>query len=177
MTPDELAARTRALIASDRLTAPTRAALAARVAWRAGRPTVLSERQMAVLRAVAARLMPLGALADRVDPAGRFEAALARGGGDGWRYAAMPPDVDAVAAGLDALDAQGFLEASDAERDRMIEAIPGGIADWPVSSTLWFEEVLGQLVQLTYAHPLMQVAIGFDGMADADGWPMGHAQA
>ena len=177
MTPDELAARARALIASDRLTAPTRAALAARLDWRAGRPTVLSERQMAGLRAVAARLVPLGALADRVDPAGRLETALARGGGDGWRYAAMPPDVDAVAAGLDALDAAGFLDAADSDRDRLLEAVQVGIAVWPVPSPLWFEEVLGQLVQLTYAHPLMQVAIGYDGMADADGWPMGHAQA
>lgn len=168
----ELDREARALLASDRLTAPTRAALAARLDWRAGDPEALTARQLATLRAVAARLVPLDALNEVVDPAGRLDAALAAGPGDGWRYAAMPADGNAVAAGLDALDADGFLDLDGERQDQMLARVRGGLDHWPVPSKRWFEEVIAQLVQLAYGHPLVQIAIGYDGMADAGGWPV-----
>jgi len=38
-----------------------------------------------------------------------------------------------------------------------------------VDAARWFEELLCALVELHYAHPLVQVSIGYDGMADAHG--------
>lgn len=106
--PDRLIAQTTALFASDRLTAPTRDALMARLTWRRGETTALSARQIAVLDTVARLLVPLGALDDAVDLAGRLDADLMRGTGDGWRYAALPADREALGLGLDRLDADGF---------------------------------------------------------------------
>ncbi|WP_174291751.1 hypothetical protein [Sphingomonas bacterium] len=166
-----LRAQADALLASDRLTAPTRAALSARLAWRRSSPRALTARQLAVLDAVAWRLVPLGPLEEVVDLAGRLEADVADGPGDGWRYAAMPVDGIALAAGLDRLEADTFLDGDDAERDRLLEVARTGVADWPVPSDLWFEEVLARLVQLAYAHPLVQLSIGYDGMSDAAGFP------
>lgn len=162
----------RALIASDRLTAPTRAALAARLNWHAGEPEALTARQLTVLRAVAARLVPLDELMEAVDPAGRLDAALAVGPGDGWRYAAMPADAQAIAAGLDRLDADGLVEMDGERQDAALAEVRTGIDGWPIPSDRWFEEVIAQLVQLAYGHPLVQLAIGYDGMADAGGWPV-----
>lgn len=164
--------RARALLASDRLTAPTRRALAERLGERAGEPQALSARQLATLRAVAKRLVPLDELDEAVDPAARLDAALAKGTGDGWRYADMPPDAQAIAAGLDRLGRDGFLDLSGEAQDAVLAKVREGVADWPVPSARWFEEALSQLVQLAYAHPLLQLSIGYDGMADANGWPV-----
>ena len=168
----ELELEARALLASDRVTAPTRAALIARLDWRAGSPKALTARQLATLRAVAARLVPLGELDAAVDAAGRLDAALAAGPGDGWRYAAMPADKEAIASGLDMLSADGFLDLDGERRDAMLARVRGGLDCWPIPSDRWIEEVIAQLVQLAYGHPLVQLAIGYDGMADAGGWPL-----
>lgn len=172
MTPADLEMRARALLASDRVTAPTRAALTARLDAVAGAPGALTPRRLEVLRAVARRMVPLGDLDGPVDIGRRVDAALAAGPGDGWRFAAMPPDAQAVAAGLDELDADGFLGMGDDARDAALERVRAGIAGWPVPSALWFEEVIAQCAQAAYGHPFVQVAIGYDGMADAGGWPV-----
>lgn len=169
MNPDDLQDEATTLLASDRLTAPTRVALTERLAWRRGEPRALSARQLAVLDAVARRLVPLGPLDDIVDLAGRLDTALAKGAGDGWRYAAMPADVDAVGAGLDRVEADGFSGMRADARDRYLAHLRDGVDGWPVPSALWFEELFAQLVQLAYGHPLVQLSIGYDGMADADG--------
>ena len=159
-----------ALLASDRVTAPTRSALQARLDFRAGGARALEARRLAILRAVARRLVPLGELDDAVDVGGQIDAALADGPGDGWRYAAMPADLAAIGAGLDALGSGGFLDIDDAARDVMLAAVRAGMDDWPVPSTLWFEEVNALCAQAAFGHPLVQASIGYDGMADANGW-------
>lgn len=162
-------ARTTALLASDQLTAPTRDALSGRLAWRRSEPTALSTSRIEVLDAVARLLVPLGALDDVVDLAGRLDADLARGTGDGWRYATMPTDSEALGLGLDRIEADGLFAMQADGRLRYLERVRGGIDGWPVPSALWFEEVFAQLVQLAYGHPMVQLSIGYDGMADADG--------
>lgn len=167
-----LEAATRALLASDRLTAPTRAALTARMERCADAPGALSRRQLATLAAAAARLVPLGALQDRVELARRLDVQLATGAGDGWRYADTSPDATAVAAGLDALDADAapssFADLPAQRQDALLQqARSGDLAQVPPH---WFEDVLAALTRLAYAHPLVQVAIGYDGMADAHGF-------
>lgn len=182
MTYDEadLERRARALLASDRVTAPTRRALLARLDAAPVPPRVFDARQSAVLVAAAARLTPLPGLEARLDLAGRLDAMLADEPGDGWRYADCPPDVQLHRAGLDGLDAaaraahgSGFAELDEAGRDAVLAAAQAGAPPgppWAAPPARWFEELLAALTELAYGHPLVQVAIGYDGMADARGW-------
>ena len=160
-----------ALLHSNLVTAPTRRVLLDRLAWRALAPSVITERQLAVLDAVALRLVPLGGAGEDAQLAARFEAELAGGKGDGWRYATMPPDVDALAAGLDALDGAGFLAMADDDKDSFLRRLQAGdVRDWPVAAEFWFEDVLTNLAQIAYGQPAVQLSIGYDGMADAHGF-------
>ena len=159
------------LLRSDRITEATRRALVERLAWKPQPPTLLSERQLALLDAVAARLVPLGDLTASVQLAARLEADLASGKGDGWRYADMPPDLEALRLGLDALADRAFLSMDDAGKDALLHRLQAGeVADWPVVSVGWFSDLLTSLVQLAYGHPAVQLSIGYDGMADAHGF-------
>jgi len=174
---DDLVARTQRLLDSDRLTAPTRAALRARMDRRYAAPRLFDAAQMQTLRAVAARLIPDPDLADAVDLAGALDAGLADGEGDGWRYAEAPPDPRLHALGLDALEtasmsrfASRFSDLDGDDQDALLSAAAAGKLQSPgVDTGRWFEELLCALVELHYAHPLVQVAIGYDGMADAHG--------
>ncbi len=166
---DDLIAQTERLLASDRLTAPTRAVLRARMERRYGAPQVFNEGQMQTLRAVSARLIPAPDLAGAVDLASALDASLADGEGDGWRYADAPPDRRLHTLGLDALNAAAlahfgspFSDLTPGRQDAMLSAAS-------VDAARWFEELLCALVELHYAHPLVQVSIGYDGMADAHG--------
>ena len=174
-----LETRVRALLASDRVTAQTRRALLERLERKPGSPSELSSEQMRTLHAAAGRLVPLEGLEAALDLAGRFEAELAGGPGDGWRYAEMPADAQAHALGLDALDAtakvahgRAFADLDGASQDALLGDVQGGRPAgpaWAVSPRLWFEELLAGLSRQAYAHPLVQVAIGYEGFADAHG--------
>lgn len=170
----DLDAQARALLASDRVTAPTRRVLLARLDARPDGPQTLSRGRFAVLRAAAARLVPLGELQEPVDLAGRLDAQLAAGPGDGWRYAEAPPDADAMDAGLDALDAHagpgGFAALPPEQQDALLAGAQAGGDGWPPFTARWFEDLLAGLCHLAYAHPLLQLDIGYDGMADAHGF-------
>jgi gluconate 2-dehydrogenase gamma chain len=176
---DALIAHTQALLRSDRVTEPTRRALMARMTPAEAMPRCLSDPQRMTLRAVAGRLVPLKGLGDLLALAERYEADLAQGPGDGWRYADLPEDSQVAARGLDALDAAavsafgGAFHALSAERqDELLAEIqaghPRGTA-WPFSPQRWFEEMLAAVARLAYSHPVVQVAIGYDGFADAHG--------
>ena len=172
-----LEAQARALLASDLVTAPTRAALTARLEPCAEAPMALSLAQVETLATVAGDLLPLGALGERVQLARRLDAQLHAGPGDGWRYADMAPDTTACAAGLDALaSAAAPLAFADlpAERRRTLLA-QAQAGDLPGEPPRWFEETLAALTRLAYAHPLVQLEIGYDGMADAHGFQDLHA--
>lgn len=171
--------RTETLLASDRVTAPTREALKARLERRYGAPQLLTIAQMRTLRAASARLIPAPDLADAINLAGAFDAALAEGDGDGWRYAAVPQDRALHPLGLDALEAAArrrfgaaFETLGAADQDGLLQAASDGRLDSGLDgldAARWFEELLCLLVELHYSHPLAQVAIGYDGMADARG--------
>lgn len=169
----DFSARAEALLASDRLTTPTRKALRGRLDWRAGPARALSEAQRETLRAVARRLVPAPGLDDALDLGGRFEAQLADGPGDGWRYATMPSDVETQRLAMEALGAAGFTRLDTADQDAMLTAIQRGeVEGWAVDPARWFEETLAALTEIAFAHPFLQIAIGYDGMADARGWQM-----
>ncbi len=160
------------LIGGALLTPATAAALRDRIApVDPPAKTVLDERQLAVLAAVAARLVPQPDRPTPIDLAARLHRRLADGKGDGWRYADQPADAELVARGLDALAAAGFAGRDGAGQDELLRNVQAGGADWPgISSARWFEEVLAGVVDLYYSHPLAQEEIGYAGMADARGW-------
>ena len=171
-----LEARTRALLASDRVTEPTRRVLLERLDTAVAPPRALSPAQMRTLQACCLRMIPEPELVERIDLAGRLDARLADAVPRGWRYAEAPDDLSLHHAGLKALDAAAmadagaaFCDLDAADQDRLLRAACAGQLTGAVPLDRWFEELLSALVELYYAHPLVQLAIGYDGMADAQG--------
>ncbi len=159
------------LIASDRVSARTRATLAERAIADDPdyQPKVVTVLQLATLRALVDRVIPQ----HTIDLAARIDTQLATGEGDGWRFAALPVDPEAYRAGLDTLDtlAEGsFARLDDEQRDALLHRIEA--ADWsaatsltPEQMTLWFEDVRADAVRLWLAHPATMARVGYDGFA------------
>ena len=136
------------------------------------------------MQAACLRLIAESELVERIDLAGAFETRLAEGSGRGWRYADAPADLVLHRAGLDALDAaaraqhgDSFADLSSNQQDTLLKAACLGEAPMNMAPGRWFEELLTALTELYYAHPLVQVSIGYDGMADAHGAPAVGLQA
>lgn len=170
------------LLASNHVSEPTRRALQDRL--RPGlesHPRFFAEHDLTILRAICARLVPQQDLPRPVDIAGFIDRRLVTGVGDGWRYAGMPPDSDAWLAGLAAVEASSQQEFSrhftDLEAEHQVEileAVQSGSVPpriWgEVDPQLFFKEMLSEVVEVFYAHPLAQQDIGYAGMADEPNW-------
>ena len=156
------------LIASARVSRRLRATLALRALADAAdyAPAVLSPTQLRTLRAVAGRIVPQ--TGPTLDLAARLDAQLAAGGGDGWRFADLPPDREAHALALDAL--AGFETGSgDEQHARLTELAEGRFTGAALSASQmkqWFEDLRADLVRLWLAHPATMARIGFDGFAN-----------
>lgn len=170
-----------ALLDTDLVTPPTRAALRQRLQHRPGPSVFFTTEQCATLAAVCAHLIPQPDPERRIDLAGRIDARLAAGDGDGWRYDALPPDGEAHRRGLEALDASAqtlggavFAALDEAAQDWLLGLAQRGELGGPDWDGLpcgrWFEELLAEATELYYAHPWAQSSIGYVGMADAQGW-------
>ena len=169
------------LIGTPFVTAPTRAALAARMAKPAvAAPRFLDPGEFALLGAVCDRLLDQDG-DRRIDVPGAIDARLASGETDGWRYDALPDDGAAMKRGLAGFDdtaramaARGFLDLGPDDRDRVIEAVQGGHPAGAAWATLpakrFFEDLLAIATESYYAHPLAQEETGYVGYADARGW-------
>jgi pimeloyl-ACP methyl ester carboxylesterase len=160
------------LLGSDRVSRRTRAAMLARS--RPGTAAAWTESQRTTLAALIAHVLPDAgadqALADRI------LAGVADGPGDGWRFAALPPDREAWARGLATLDALagGFAaQPSDTRADllqRIDRAETGmdGSADHlsPDQMRLWFEDARAEIARMWMSLPATMAAIGYDGFAN-----------
>ncbi|UOG75071.1 gluconate 2-dehydrogenase subunit 3 family protein [Hymenobacter tibetensis] len=171
----------RALLATDLVTDATRAALQARLDAPVHEPVFFEPHTYALFQTVAARLIPQPDRAEPIDVVGGVDKRLAEGKADGWRYDAMPPDREAYRLGLgginqaaEALFQHPFVALSESQQDAVLEAVAAGTApgeNWqqlPVGR--FFEEMLAELTENYYAHPLAQEEIGYVGMADVPGW-------
>ncbi|MBD2723006.1 gluconate 2-dehydrogenase subunit 3 family protein [Hymenobacter armeniacus] len=173
----------RALLGTEHVSEATRAALQERLdAPAAYAPQLLSAESFALLEAVAARLFPQPdrpeapiALAPAVDQ------RLAAGRADGWRYDVLPPDREAMRLGLGGIQeiAQSlfqadFLALAAEQQDAVLQALADGRPPGATWQTLhagrFFEELLAELTEYYYAHPLAQEEIGYVGMADLPAW-------
>ena len=141
------------LIDTPFVTAPTRAALKARLAKPpVTEPGFLTGAEFTLLGAVCDRLVDQEG-ERRVDVAGAIDSYLASGESDGWRYDAMPDDGTAMA-----LAGHGFLDLPAADRDRVISAVQAGDPPGETWRSLpakrFFEDLLAAVTEAFYAHPL-----------------------
>lgn len=180
--PQYPAGTVRALLSTDLVTPATRAALEARlVAVASYAPQFFDAATYALLEAVAARIFPQPERDEPIALAAGIDKRLAAGLADGWRYDAMPPDREAFRLGLGGINQaaqaqfqQLFVALNDAEQDAVLEQVAAGTApgeNWKaVPQSRFFEDLLAELTENYYAHPLAQEEIGYVGMADGPGW-------
>jgi hypothetical protein len=114
-----------------------------------------------------------------IDLAARIDALLQAGGGDGWRFASLPPDAEAYRAALRTLDAQArtgygldFVELNGPEQDRTLEraavgAMGAGTANPNLLDArqmqLWFQDLRSDAVRMYVAHPTTLARMGYGG--------------
>ena len=171
----------RALLETELVTEATRAALQARLLAPPYEPQFLEPATYDLLRAVAACLIPQPDRAEPIELAPGVDQRLAHGGSDGWRYDSMPPDREAYRLGLGGIDqsaralfGQDFRELDPTQQGRVLQEVQESTAPGEAWRTVpahrFFEELLTELTELYYAHPLAQEEIGYVGMADVPGW-------
>ena len=173
----------RALLDTSHVSAATRAALQARLdAPATYTPQFLAPATYALLEAVASRIFPQPDRSEQPIPlAPAVDQRLAEGRADGWRYDALPPDREAYRLGLGGIQeiAQAqfradFMALSAEQQDAVLQALASGTPPGKTWETLdagrFFEEMLAELTETYYAHPLAQEEIGYVGMADLPAW-------
>lgn len=167
------------LISGDRVDADVRGTLARRAVPddRGYAPRVLDLAQLTLLRELADVVVPQDDPA--IDIAARVDAQLARGEGDGWRNAALPPDAEAYRAGLDTLAADWPVDPR--RRAETLRAAMGGDAAsrGPLDArqlSAWLEDARVDLVRQWLAHPASMARTGYDGFATGGTPARGYVQ-
>jgi Gluconate 2-dehydrogenase subunit 3 len=143
----------------------------------------LTDGEARLLEAICDRLLPQDDRrpAERVPIAPWIDNRLAGNDGEGYRYAEMPPDPEAVRGGLRAIDGvaqaeygRPFVEVDQPAQDAILGATAEGTdADgaWEGPPTKrWFQLILNQVLSFYYAHPAAWADIGFKGPSS----PRGH---
>lgn len=177
--PDGTARR---LLATDLVTPPTRESLLSRLKPPShAAPAVLSQAEMETLRAICNRLITQPDRALPIDLSLAVDDRLARNDSKGWRYAALPADLDAYRLGVLGIDQEAlhhfgmpFAGLDVAQQDELLRRVQVG----DVRASAWrklpagrfFEELLAELAETYYSHPFAQDEIGYVGYADAHGW-------
>lgn len=172
----------RALIESDRVSEATRGVLLARAESvdasdpSARGPNALHEDLMRTLRAVLDRLLP----DIEIDLAARLDASIAAGKGDGWRFADLPPDIDAYRIGLSTIEAlalqrhnTSFAHLGVAQQDECLIAYAETLCETPSPQpTLsasqmkhWISDLRADAVTVYMSHPATLARIGYSGIA------------
>lgn len=171
----------RALLQTDLVTEATKAALLPRLQTTPYTPQLFDASTYELLRAVAACIYPQPEREYPIELAPVIDKRLAEGDSDGWRYDVMPPDREAYRLGLgginqaaEAMYQQPFVVLARDQQNLVMEAVAAGTAagtNWqrlPIDR--FFEELLAELTEAYYSHPLAQEEIGYVGMADVPGW-------
>jgi hypothetical protein len=139
-------------------------------------PQALTPDQLTTLRAMTARIVPQDSANSEImiDLAARIDIKLATGKGDGWRYAVLPPDIQAYQTGLLCLD-ECARKLSAVPYDRLTaeaqDALLTSMADGRLQSPhfdmkLWFEDVRADATQLFVSHPQTLARMGYGGIGD-----------
>lgn len=173
----------RALLQTDQVTDATRRVLTERLNTPPREPTFFSADEHALLLAICDRLIPQDdrPQTERIDVVGGIDHRLGQNKSNGWRYDEMPPDPDAYRLGLAGIDesavalfGQSFRQLPGEQQDAVLKAVQTMDAPGTTWQTLpadrFFEELLAEVVEIYYSHPLAQEQIGYVGMADVPTW-------
>ena len=176
------------LLPTDAVTPQTRAVLqkrldnAAEAVQNPPTPTFFNADEWETLCAVCAAALPKLKGITPAFIASAIDERLAGGKGDGWRYDALPPDGEARRVGLRgveeaaqaAFDGAGFAALDGDKQSQLLESIKNGSVSGPsweiVPAGRFWEELLAEMAEVFYSHPLAQASIGYIGFADAKGW-------
>ena len=181
-TPIYPSGTVRALLPTEHVSEATRAALQSRLDAPTYEPQFLAPETYALLEAVAARLFPQPDRPEQPIPlAPTVDRRLAEGRADGWRYDVLPPDRETYRLGLGGIQeiAQTLFQAdfttlAPAQQDAVLQALASATPPGSIWQTLnagrFFEEMLAELTETYYSHPLAQEEIGYAGMADLPAW-------
>jgi hypothetical protein len=160
-----------AILASDRVGRRTRAAMLARM--RPVAAPMWSDAERSIAAALVACILP--GCGDHDDLADRILNGIAKGPGDGWRFATLPPDAEAWARGLATLDAVtgGFAALGGEAQAGWLDRIARGDTPAPAAAehlspeqmALWFEDVRAETARTWMSLPATMAAIGYDGFA------------
>lgn len=173
----------RSLLPSAHVSEATRSVLQARLAAsdRPYQSAFFTNEQFQLLRAICLCLTGSDAQAATIDVARAIDSRLAEGGGDGWRFATFPSDsetwriaLDGIAAESRARFAQPFTDLSSEDQEAVLAAVQSGTIvgePWDsVAPDQFFGEMMAEVSEAFYCHPLAQEEIGYVGMADLPRW-------
>ncbi len=170
----------RALLDTDTVTPATRRVLQARMETPA-EPRFFQPDEWVLLRSIRERLIPQPDRTEPIEPEWEVDQRLWEGKTNGWRYDEFPTDGEAYRHALRAIEASvwsryggNWAQLTDSERDELLRNVQRGEVphrSWGrVQPKRFFEELLAELIEVYYAHPLAQEEIGYVGMADVPGW-------
>lgn len=169
------------LLESALITTSTRRALEERLAMAKRENRFFSDEQFQLLSAVCDCLVDQPSEDRMVNVAIYIADRLLNKKKDGWRFNSMPPDEDMYTMGLEGIQQTSvlvfkgaFMNLGRKEQMQVLQTIqdgkpPGEVWKQMPAST-FFEELLAEVAETFYSYPLIQIEIGYMGMADAYGW-------
>jgi gluconate 2-dehydrogenase gamma chain len=144
------------------------------------KPVFFNEQEFLILRAVSDILIPQDDQSFYINLAASIDERLSQNKNNGWRFASLPADGDCYRIALAAINnmclqslKKEFLKANTDEKETILLEVQQGLSPdvWiTIDSKLFFEELLAELTEGYYSHPLIQEQIGYAGMADQQGW-------
>jgi Gluconate 2-dehydrogenase subunit 3 len=161
----------------------TREVIDSRLAIDPNRHLFFTDEEWPTIRAVCDRIVPQSVARPRPVPlAAMLDDKLHKNGGDGYRYAELPPMREAWRRGVAALDAEAkgrhgrrFHDLGPLEQDETLKAVQEGAVrerawrDLPAPS-FFKKRVLQDIVSLYYSHSTSWNEIGFGGPASPRGY-------
>lgn len=123
----------------------------------------LTEQEAAVLRAVLARLVPVG---EGIDLVGFFERTANDALGRGDRKPGGPDAFELIRQGLAAVQNEGFTGLDPDGQDALLRRAQ---AD-EIGPEGWFKRLLTRAMHGAFAHPALWRRIGFPGAAYPEGY-------
>ena len=143
---------------------------------------VLSDTQLATLRAIAARVCPEPAGRPATTTVAMIVHKIAQDQGDGYRPTSLPRNAECWRRGLDAIDDEarqrhhcGFAQLEPHDADEVLRAIENGDGRSDLWRNLpaelfWKWRLLPDLVSSHWAQPSLWSAMGFGGPASPRGY-------
>jgi hypothetical protein len=169
-----------ALLQTDYVTPITKQVLEERMAYAGGTPLFFDGPAFEVLSIVCDLLVAQDSHNRIVNIASFIDQRLKENTGDGWRYNNMPTDKEMYVNGLKGINENStllfkvpFIQLSKDQQLELLQSLQEGAegAVWKeLPSKRFFEELLAEVTEIFYSHPLVQEEMGYVGMADAKGW-------